>query len=122
MASPCSGDETVIADIRRAAATAGNRIDITVNNAGWSHSNKPMNDVSEGEFGRLFEVNVKSIYMTSQIIVPPMSAAGGASTLTLARRPDCGRALASPGIMRRRVRLSCSPSRWRSNSRPIAYA
>ncbi len=37
------------------------RLDIVVNNAGATHRNKPMTEVTEEEFDRIFAVNVKSI-------------------------------------------------------------
>src|SRR5687767_2402658 len=46
------------------------RIDIMVNNAGMSHPNGPMLDVTEEFFDRLFAVNVKSIYLSAVHCVP----------------------------------------------------
>jgi len=43
-----------------AAISAFGSLDIVVNNAGVSHRNQPMLDVSEEEFDRVFAVNVKS--------------------------------------------------------------
>ncbi|KAH8923450.1 oxidoreductase [Atractiella rhizophila] len=37
--------------------------DILVNNAGWSYKNKPTLEVTEDEFERVINVNVKSIYL-----------------------------------------------------------
>jgi 3-oxoacyl-[acyl-carrier protein] reductase len=48
------------------------RIDILVNNAGISHRNRPMLEVEEVEFDRLFAVNVKSIYLYARAVVPQM--------------------------------------------------
>jgi 3-oxoacyl-[acyl-carrier protein] reductase len=45
-------------------------LDILVNNAGTSHRNKPMTEVSEEEFDRVFAVNVKSIYLMARETVP----------------------------------------------------
>ncbi|KAF1849952.1 oxidoreductase ucpA [Cucurbitaria berberidis CBS 394.84] len=39
------------------------RCDILVNNAGWSYTNKPTTDVTEEEFERTFDVNVKGVYL-----------------------------------------------------------
>ncbi|MBL8589033.1 MAG: glucose 1-dehydrogenase [Methylobacteriaceae bacterium] len=52
-------------------------IDIVVNNAGTSHRNKPVMEVSEEEFDRVFDVNVKSIFLTTRAVVPQMRARGG---------------------------------------------
>jgi 3-oxoacyl-[acyl-carrier protein] reductase len=46
------------------------RIDIMVNNAGMSHPNRPMLEVTEEFFDRLFQVNVKSIYLSAVHCVP----------------------------------------------------
>ena len=46
------------------------RLDVMVNNAGISHANQPMLDVSEEMFDRIFQVNVKSIYLSAMHCVP----------------------------------------------------
>jgi len=51
--------------------------DIVVNNAGFTHRNQPMLDVDEATFDKVFDVNVKSIYLMSQAVVPAMREAGG---------------------------------------------
>lgn len=65
----------VDAAINKAAAQLG-RIDIMVNNAGWSHRNQPLLDVSEDEFDKVYAVNVKSIYLTTMAVVPVMRKQG----------------------------------------------
>lgn len=42
------------------------RCDILVNNAGWSYKNKPTAQVTEEEFQRCFDVNVKGVYLGCQ--------------------------------------------------------
>ena len=70
------------------------RIDIVVNNAGWSHKNQPMLNVSEEEFDRVFEINVKSIYQMSKAIIPHMRENGGGAIVnigsTAGKRPRPG--------------------------------
>jgi NAD(P)-dependent dehydrogenase (short-subunit alcohol dehydrogenase family) len=39
------------------------RCDILVNNAGWSYTNKPTTTVTEDEFKKVFDVNVKGVYL-----------------------------------------------------------
>lgn len=39
------------------------RCDILVNNAGWSYTNKATTTVTEDEFDRVFDVNVKGVYL-----------------------------------------------------------
>lgn len=57
-------------DLVQAAMTHFGQIDIMVNNAGMSHPNGPMLNVSEEFFDRLFAVNVKSIYLSAVHCVP----------------------------------------------------
>ncbi len=59
-------------------------LDIIVNNAGITHVNQPMLDVSEEEFDRIFAVNVKSIFLTARHGVPVMRANGGGVILNIA--------------------------------------
>ncbi len=83
-------------DVERAARSAieaFGRVDIVVNNAGTTHRNKPLMEVQEAEFDRVFAVNVKSILLTAQAFVPHMRAHGGGvfinvgSTAALRPRP-----------------------------------
>jgi len=57
--------------------------DIWVNNAGWTHRNKPMLEVSEEEFDRVYAINVKSIFHISNIIVPLMRQKGKGSIVNI---------------------------------------
>ena len=56
---------------------------VFVNNAGWTHRNKPMLEVTEEEFDRVYAINVKSIYHISNIIVPLMRGIGGGSIVNI---------------------------------------
>jgi 3-oxoacyl-[acyl-carrier protein] reductase len=58
------------------AHDAFGRVDIVVNNAGVSHKNRPLLEVDEAEFDRVFAVNVKSIYHMTQATLPLMRAQG----------------------------------------------
>ncbi|HEY4374842.1 MAG TPA: glucose 1-dehydrogenase [Burkholderiales bacterium] len=53
-------------------------LDCVVNNAGWTHRNRPMLEVPEEEFDRVYAVNVKSIYLTARHAVPVFRAQGRA--------------------------------------------
>ncbi len=46
--------------------------DIVVNNAGTTHRNQPMLEVDEQTFDRVFNVNVKSIYLMTRAVLPLM--------------------------------------------------
>jgi len=88
-----------------AARKAFGRVDILVNNAGITHLPKPMEEVSEAEFDRVFAVNAKSVYLTARALVPGMKAAGAgailnvASTAGLSPRPNLNWYNASKGWM-----------------------
>ena len=69
----CAGDVSKDADVKRLIEftldTYGD-LDIVVNNAGTTHKNQPMLDVSEDEFDRIYRVNVKSLYLSAKHAVP----------------------------------------------------
>ncbi len=48
------------------------KLDVVVNNAGWTFRNKPMLEVTEEEFDRVFDVNVKAIFLMTNACVPVM--------------------------------------------------
>jgi 3-oxoacyl-[acyl-carrier protein] reductase len=54
----------------QATVAAFGTIDILVNNAGTTHRNRPMLEVEEAEFDRVFAVNVKSIFLLAHAVVP----------------------------------------------------
>jgi len=75
-----AGDVTSAADTKRAVEAAvafGGKLDIVVNNAGWSHKNQSLLGVTEAEFDKVFAINVKSIYLMTLATVPQMKAQGG---------------------------------------------
>lgn len=53
------------------------RLDIVVNNAGWSHRNSPLLEVDEDTLRRVYEVNVFSIFHMVRAIVPHWRGSGG---------------------------------------------
>ena len=57
-------------DWAKLVRAAGEGLDIIVNNAGWTHRNKPYLEVTEAEFDRVYAVNVKSIYLSALHAVP----------------------------------------------------
>lgn len=80
-------DVTSRADIDALAQTAMERfgrIDILVNNAGISHPPQPLDEISLETFDAIFRVNMKSIYLTSQVVVPLMKAAKSGTILNIA--------------------------------------
>jgi 3-oxoacyl-[acyl-carrier protein] reductase len=59
-----------------AAVAAFGGLDIVVNNAGTTHKNRPLLEVDEATFDRIYAVNVKSIYLMTQAAVPVLRAQG----------------------------------------------
>lgn len=74
-------------DMRALVAEAEHRygrLQVFVNNAGWTHLNRPALEVSEEEFERCYAVNVKSIYLSTIHGVPALQRAGGGSFINIA--------------------------------------
>lgn len=71
-------DVTKRADIDALVKTTVERfgkLDIVVNNAGWTHKNQPLLDVDEATFDRVYDINVKSIFFMVHAVVPLMRKA-----------------------------------------------
>lgn len=92
-----NGDVTRTSDwagLIGAAQSAFGRLDIVVNNAGWTHRKKPYVEVTEAEFDRVYAVNVKSVYLSAMHAVPVFRKQHGgciiniASTAGLRPRPE----------------------------------
>jgi 3-oxoacyl-[acyl-carrier protein] reductase len=97
------GGEFVQADVTRgadwaklvsAAKAKFGRLDVVVNNAGWTHRRKPYVEVTEAEFDKVYAVNVKSIYLSALHAVPVFRGQGGGCFVNIAstagRRPRPG--------------------------------
>ncbi len=88
-----------------AALSAFGHVDILVNNAGITHLPTPLEDVSEDDFDRVYNVNMKSVYLTARALVPHMKERGAgailnvASTAGLSPRPNLNWYNASKGWM-----------------------
>jgi 3-oxoacyl-[acyl-carrier protein] reductase len=66
------------------AISAFGRLDIVVNNAGWTHRNKPYLEVTEAEFDKVYTVNVKSVYLSALHAVPIFRKQGGGCFVNIA--------------------------------------
>jgi 3-oxoacyl-[acyl-carrier protein] reductase len=91
-----TADVTSKADVAAMVATAQSafgRLNILINNAGYTHKNGDMLSIDEATFDRIFAVNVKAIYLAALAAVPVMAGQGGgvivntASTAGLRPRP-----------------------------------
>ena len=60
------------------------QLNILVNNAGTTHRNQPMTEVTEEEYERIFAVNVKSVYLGAKHILPVMKKQGFGVILNVA--------------------------------------
>ncbi|KAI1773813.1 3-oxoacyl-reductase [Hypoxylon cercidicola] len=79
------------------AVDAFGQLDIVVNNAGATYANKPTEDVTEKDFDLVMNVNVKSIYMSTNVLVPYFLEK---------KRPGCFIQMASTAGVRPRPRLT----------------
>ncbi len=76
------GDE--MAKIIAAAIDEFGELDIVVNNAGTTHKNRPMLEVDEATYDRVFAVNVKSVYHSAIHAVPVFRRQGRGSFINIA--------------------------------------
>ncbi len=104
---PVQGDVSQKDDIEamvRTATEAFGAVDIVVNNAGITHRNRPMLEVSEVEFDRIFAVNVKSIYLSPSPRCQRWKSAAAAASSTSPPPPAFVRVPGLPGTTGRRAR------------------
>ena len=73
-----------VAALVAAAVERHGRLDVMVNNAGWTHRNRPALEVSEDQFDKCYAVNVKSIYLATIHATPVFRAQGGGSFINIA--------------------------------------
>lgn len=81
------GDVSKDADVKRvidASIQHFGKLDIIVNNAGITHRNRPMLEVGEAEFDRIYAVNVKALFLTAHHAVPYFRKMGGGCFITIA--------------------------------------
>jgi 3-oxoacyl-[acyl-carrier protein] reductase len=86
-ASFFAADVTRSDDVKALVAAAVERhgkLDCMVNNAGWTHRNRPALEVSEDDFDKCYAVNMKSIYLATIHAVPVLRSNGGGSFINIA--------------------------------------
>lgn len=97
-------------------------LDILVNNAGATHVNKPMLEIGEAEFERIFAVNVKGVFLACQAVVPALRERGGGviinigSTAGLRPRPGLSAYNATKGavhVLTKSLAVELAPDRIR---------
>jgi len=82
-----AGDVTREADwqaLRDAAIEDFGTVQVVVNNAGTTHRNKPVLDVTEAEFDLVNAVNVKGLFWSVRTFVPHFRAQGGGAFVNVA--------------------------------------
>ncbi|MFP6559873.1 SDR family oxidoreductase [Paraburkholderia sp. B3] len=82
-----AGDVTREADWRAlhdAALEDFGSVQVVVNNAGTTHRNKPVLEVTEAEFDRVYAVNVKGLYWSVRAFVPHFRAHGAGVFVNIA--------------------------------------
>jgi 3-oxoacyl-[acyl-carrier protein] reductase len=111
--------------VRAALQAFGGRIDIVVNNAGWSHKNGPLLEIDEATFDRVYAINVKSIFHMVQAVVPTLRKQQGGvilnigSTAGLRPRPGLTWYNSSKGavnLMSKSLAVELAPDRIRVNA------
>ena len=83
----CKADVSQRADVDAMVGLATDRfgrLDIMVNNAGYTHRNGDMLKVDEKTFDTIVAVNMKAIYLAALAVVPVMEREGGGSIITTA--------------------------------------
>jgi 3-oxoacyl-[acyl-carrier protein] reductase len=106
-AMPLQCDVTKRGDIEAVVVEVASKfggLNVLVNNAGVAHLNKPVLDIDETEFDRVFAVNVKGLFMFTQAVVPLMKGKGGViinigSTAGLRPRPGLSAYNATKGAV-----------------------
>jgi 3-oxoacyl-[acyl-carrier protein] reductase len=97
-------------------------LDILVNNAGATHVNKPMLEIGEEEFDKIYAVNVKGVFLGCQAVVPHFRKAGGGviinigSTAGLRPRPGLSAYNATKGavhILTKTLAVELAPDKIR---------
>ncbi len=76
-------DGAQVATAFNQTAEAFKRVDIVVNNAGWSHRNQPLLDIDYQTFRKVYAINVDSIFHMTNVAVPHWRQAGGGVMLNV---------------------------------------
>ena len=121
-------DVTSRGDAKRMIQSAkdlGGGLDILVNNAGYSHRNKQFSDVTDEEFDKVYNVNVKAVFIAIQEALPVLRERGGgciintSSTAALRPRPGLAVYCSSKGAvsnLTKALAVELAPDKVRVNA------
>lgn len=76
-------NEAGIQHVFKAIAEKFDRIDVLVNNAGYIGSNKPTHEMTENEWDKVMNINVKSVFFCTKHVIPHLKKAGGGSIINI---------------------------------------
>jgi NAD(P)-dependent dehydrogenase (short-subunit alcohol dehydrogenase family) len=76
-------DETAVQDVFAEVADTFGGIDVLVNNAGISGTDKPTHELTEEEWNEVIDVNVNGVFYCTKHAVPHMQDGGGGSIVNL---------------------------------------
>ncbi len=116
-----SAGEQVAAAVRQTVEAFG-RLDIVVNNAGWTNPNRPLMETDEATFRKIYDINVVSIFHMTKSCVPVWRQQGGGvmlnigSTAGIRPRPGLTWYNSSKGavnLMTRSLAVELAPDRIR---------
>lgn len=76
-------DGASVAEMARTILADG-QLDILVNNAGVTHLPGPMEEITEADFDRVYQVNMKSVFLLAKAFVPHFKSRGSGVILNVA--------------------------------------
>ncbi len=102
---------------------AHGRLDILVNNAGI-YARTPLEEISDEEFDRIMDVNVKGVFIGAQCAIPAMRQSGGGSIINLSSvagmrgsvATHYGASKGAVRLMTKSIALQCAKDNIRCNS------
>ncbi len=98
--------EQEVSDVFKRIRDKFGSIDVLVNNAGISGTNAPTHEISESDWQRVIDINVKGVFLCTKHAVPYMKGNGGGSIVNLSSiygivgAPDLPAYHASKGAVR----------------------
>lgn len=78
-----TADEELVRTVFEQVEGQFGSIDVLVNNAGISGTNKPTHEVTAEEWSKVMDVNVKGVFLCTKYAIPKMKESGGGSIINL---------------------------------------